>query len=94
MRKSLPPIPTLIELKRITPWMWVCCPKCMHQTPMAFVPLIIWWGPNTSSDKLRNCARCTECGSKGAHLQHPSAVDSQVGMQPFPAHRDRLTGVL
>jgi hypothetical protein len=25
---------------------------------------VIRWGPNTSSDKLRQCARCTACGHK------------------------------
>jgi hypothetical protein len=51
---------------------------------MAFVPLMIRWGPNTSSDRLRNSARCPRCGGKGAMLMPPSYVDRIVGFQPFP----------
>jgi hypothetical protein len=54
---------------------------------MALVPLIIHWGANTSSDKLRRCARCTKCGSKGATLQHPGWVGEQIGFAPFPVHK-------
>jgi hypothetical protein len=50
---------------------------------MAFVPLIIRWGPETSSDRLRHAARCSRCGGKGAMLMHPSYVDRIVGFQPF-----------
>jgi hypothetical protein len=50
----------------------------------AFVPLMIRWGGDASSDKLRRCARCTVCGHKGATLQHPSWVDRGIGFQPFP----------
>jgi hypothetical protein len=32
---------------------------------------VIRWGPNTSSAKLRRCARCSACGNKGATIQHP-----------------------
>ena len=55
---------------------------------MAFVPLIIRWGPDTSSDRLRKAARCTRCGGKGATLMHPSYVDRGVGFQPFPFEHD------
>jgi hypothetical protein len=51
---------------------------------MAITPLIIRWGPDTSSDRLRQCARCTACGSKGATLQHPGWAGAQVGFLPFP----------
>jgi len=46
----------------------------------------IRWGPDTSSDKLRQCARCTACGHKGATLQHPGWAGANIGFQPFPAH--------
>jgi ribosomal protein S14 len=51
---------------------------------MAFAPLVIRWRPDTSSDKLRQRARCTACGHKGASLRHPSWVASGVDFQPFP----------
>jgi len=57
----------------------------LHHAPVAFVPLMIRWGANASSDKLRRYARCTVCGHKGATLQHPGWVDTVVGFQPFPA---------
>ena len=55
-----------------------------HRAPMAFVPLIIRWGAEASSDQLRQCARCTKCGHKGATLQHPGWAGTHIGFQPFP----------
>ena len=56
-------------------WVWVYytryVPLCQHRAPMALAPLIIRWGPDASSDMLRQCARCTACGHKGATLGHP-----------------------
>jgi hypothetical protein len=77
-------VPTLGELQRDCPWAWVWCERCQHHSPMAFVPLMIRWGCDASSNKLRRSARCTVCGHKGAQLQHPSWVGKNVGFQPFP----------
>jgi len=41
-------------------------------------------GADTSSDKLRRCARCTACGHKGATIQHPGWGGADVGFLPFP----------
>jgi hypothetical protein len=49
--------PTLAELQRSHCWTWVYCEKCLHHAPMALVPLIIRWDADTSSDRLRRCAR-------------------------------------
>jgi hypothetical protein len=76
--------PTLAELRKHGSWVWVYCEKCLHRAPVAFVPLMIRWGGDASSDKLRRCARCTACGHKGATLQHPGWAGAQVGFQPFP----------
>ena len=73
--------PTLEQLRRGT---WVVREKCLHRTPIAFVPLIIRWGPDASSDMLRRSARCTKCGRKGAVLQHPGWVGIDLGWEPFP----------
>jgi hypothetical protein len=78
------PRPTLDQLRRSTPWCWVVCEHCMHRTPVAFVPLIIRWRLDASSDVLRCSARCTRCGRKGAVLQHPSWAGMHVGFEPFP----------
>ena len=82
-------MPTLAELRASSPWIWVHCRQtdCTHQAPMAFVPLMIRWGPDISSDRLRQAARCTRCGGKGATLMHPSYVDRVVGFQPYPIER-------
>jgi hypothetical protein len=45
---------------------------------MAFVPLMIRWGPNASSDMQR-------CW--GASLRHPSWAGSHVGFDLFPVSR-------
>lgn len=82
------PIPTLADIRKNTPWVWVWCnnPECFRKAPMALTPLIIRWGMEASSDRLRNSARCVVCGRKGATIQLPSWVDSNVGSQPFPVN--------
>jgi hypothetical protein len=62
----------------------VYCEKCLHHAPMALVPLMIRWGADTSSDRLRQSARCTKCGHRGATLQHPGWAGTHIGFQPFP----------
>jgi hypothetical protein len=79
------PVPTLAELRKTTSWVWVYCERCLHRAPVAFVPLMIRWGGDASSYKLRRCARCTACGHKGATLQHPGWAGAHIGFQPFPA---------
>jgi hypothetical protein len=69
--RELGPRPTLGELQRMTPWVWLWCERCQHHAPLACAVAVILWGPNASSDKLRAGARCTNCGGKGATLQRP-----------------------
>jgi hypothetical protein len=83
-RQPAGPRPTLGDLQRSHCWTWVYCEKCLHHAPMALVPLIIRWGAETSSDRLRESARCTKCGHKGATLQHPGWAGTHIGFQPFP----------
>jgi hypothetical protein len=89
--RNIGPCPTLRKMVLKEPyWVWVCCarfPHCMHEAPMAIVPLIIRWGWDESNDTLRRCARCTRCGHKGAYLRHPSWGGMDVGWQSFPAER-------
>jgi hypothetical protein len=85
--KSLPSgqRPTLGQLRELTVWTWVYCNRCQHHAPMALAPLIIGWGAVASSDKLRQCARCTKCGHKGAAIQHPGwGGHADTGFMPFP----------
>jgi hypothetical protein len=51
---------------------------------MAFAAPVILWGANAPSDKLRQCARCTGCGGKGATLKHPTWGGNNIGFLPFP----------
>jgi hypothetical protein len=87
MKRDFGPRPTLGELQRTTPWVWVYCEKCPHYLAMACAVSVIRWGPNTSSDKLRRCAKCSECGHKGATIQHPGWGGADVGFMPFPVRR-------
>jgi hypothetical protein len=81
-------IATLGELHRPPDLLWLYCtcssPLCQHRAPMALAPLVIRWGPDTSSDILGRCARCQRCGHKGATLQYPGWIENGVGWQPFP----------
>jgi hypothetical protein len=63
---------------------WLNCEKCQHYAPLACAVPMIRWGPNISSDKLRQCARCTVCRHKGATIQHPGWADEHVPFMPFP----------
>src|ERR1700692_2998757 len=45
--------------------------KCPHRAALACAVPVIRWSAETSSDKLRQCARCTAGGHKGATIQHP-----------------------
>ena len=59
-----------------------------HRAPMALTPLIIIrWGPDASSDRLRASVRCSVCGCKGADLQHASWGGSSTGWAPYPGQR-------
>ena len=78
------PLPTLGDLQRATPWVWMHCDRCQHKVPFACAVAVIRWGANESSDKLRQCARCTGCGHKGAVIQHPSWAGNSIGFEPFP----------
>jgi hypothetical protein len=78
------PIPTLGDLQRTTPWVWLWCERCQHHAPLACAVAVIRWGPDVSSDRLRQLARCSCCGKKGATIQHPGWGGNDVGFLPFP----------
>ena len=85
-RDPLPPPPTLAQLRQHYCWVWVIWPRreCLRRAPMALAPLIIRWGPDASSDVLRQRARCSNCGHPGATLQIPGWVGDDIGSAPFP----------
>ncbi|MGO9399877.1 MAG: hypothetical protein ACLP19_18835 [Xanthobacteraceae bacterium] len=76
---------TLGDLHSATSWLH--CKKCQHYAPLACAVPVIRWGADASSDKLRQCARCTACGSKGATIQHPGWGGADIGFLPFPVRR-------
>jgi hypothetical protein len=82
------PRPTLGELQRATPCVWLWCERCQHHAPLACAVAVILWGRDASSDKLRAAARCTSCGSKGATVQHPGWAANHIGFSPFPPNVD------
>jgi len=78
------PIATLTDLRRVTPWLWVYCERCQHRSPAAIVPLMIRWGADASSDMLRQSARCTQCGGRGATIQLPGWGGQQMPVPEWP----------
>jgi hypothetical protein len=82
------PATTTLGLHRATPWLWLNCERRQHHAPLACAVAVIRWGRDASSDVLRERARCTVCGHKGATLQRPSWADAVVGfMMPFPTEQ-------
>jgi hypothetical protein len=77
------PRPTLGELRRTTPLVWLWCERCQHRAPLACAIAVILWGPDASSDRLRAGARCTSCGGRGATLQGPGWAGNHIGFYPF-----------
>jgi hypothetical protein len=78
---------TLGDLHRATPWLWLNCEHCQHHAPLACAVAVIRWGAGASSDLLRERARCTRCGHKGATIQHPGWGGADIGFLPFPDGR-------
>jgi hypothetical protein len=40
------PRPTLGELRRTTPWIWLWCERCRHHAPLACAVAVIRWAGN------------------------------------------------
>lgn len=85
-------IPTIGDPHRgHSKWVWAICEwpgqdgrqPCQHRSPVALAPLVIRWGPETSSDIMRRQLRCAVCGTKGCSLQTPSHFNAEIGQEPF-----------
>jgi hypothetical protein len=92
--RQLPgPVPTLGQLQAgSSKWVWAICEgmsrkgePCMHRAPLALAPFVIRWSADASSDVMRQRLRCAVCGHRGACLQHPSWMGTDIGFQPFLA---------
>jgi hypothetical protein len=72
MRSRSPPlpVPTLGDLHQPPGWATLHCNAmgCHHSARFAFAPYVIRWGWDASSDRLRQSARCSRCGGKGARI--------------------------
>jgi hypothetical protein len=79
------PCPTLGDLQRASSWWWVHCVRCRHCAPMAFAAPVIRWGADAPGDTLRQNARCSCCGNKGATIRHPGWGGNAIGFLPFPS---------
>jgi hypothetical protein len=66
-------------------WAWVNCERCGHSVPGALAPVIVRWGQDASSDRLRQSAWCDRCRGRGATITLPGWAGLNVGMAPFPA---------
>lgn len=78
-------MPTLGALHRPAPhWLWLVCHSCLKFTAVPLAPFVIRWGVDCPAERLKQAARCTRCGAKGAGLQVPSWRDRQRGWQAFP----------
>jgi hypothetical protein len=88
-RQPAGPRPTLGDLQHSHCWTWVYCEKCLQRAPMALVPLIVRWGADTSSDRLRQRARSTKCGPKGATTSGMGGHAHRVSALPLTRTRLR-----
>jgi hypothetical protein len=86
--RELGPRPTLGELQRATPWVWLWCECCQHHAPLACAVPVIRWGPDAPSDKLRTAVRCTGCGGK---VRPSSGQAGPATMSASIQHRGRNT---
>ncbi len=90
MPKDFGPPPTLAQIHRDTRWVWLVCNGCMHFQPATLAQYVIRWGPDASSDRLRQSARWGRCSTKGAALQAPSWTGSETGFQTYAVALERV----
>jgi len=85
------PVATIGQIHQPPGWFWFHCGRqgCTHHTPVAIAPFVIRWGPDASSDMIRNSLRCTKCGFKGGSMIHPSWGDMNTEWQPFPTPKKK-----
>jgi hypothetical protein len=88
-RRAKTPVETLGQLQAAAPhWCWLSCNMCGHRRAAALAQFVIRWGPNTSGEKLRRTARCTNCANVGARTMHVGWVGTIVEWEEFPTDQD------
>lgn len=83
------PIPTLRQTRKVSPWLWLHCPKCRHYRAVTLVRYMIVWGIDASTDRLRERSVCSCCRHRGALTYMPAFVDTVIGFAPFPPEEQR-----
>jgi hypothetical protein len=77
------PRPTLGDLQRSTPWVWLWCERCHHHAPFACAPAVIRWGverhaaPAHALHVMRRQGRDVAASRLGRHQHRLSAVSSR-----------------
>lgn len=90
-RRDFGPPPTLLQIHKSSCWVWLVCNGCFKFTPVTIVPFMIRWGLHASSDRLRQSAVCSRCGTKGAALQAPSWMGSETGFLTYAQALGRVS---
>lgn len=83
-------VPTLRELRRSVSWMRLICRNCGKQRPVLLVHLMLAFGVDASSERVRSQVRCQECGHQGVDTYHPSWTDSAAGFEAFPGYGEQI----
>src|SRR5438477_4165631 len=71
--------PTLGELRRTTPWVWLWCERCQHHAPLACAVAVNPVG--TGSLKATGCAP-----SHAAPAAARRVAGNHIGFYPFPSN--------
>src|SRR6266705_1930994 len=84
--------PTLGELQRTTPWVWLWCERCQHHAPLACAVAVILWGADASSDnsdkiglphlarpQCREALRRNSCRVQGLYKFEERRIDRFIG---------------
>src|SRR5271163_3912659 len=80
MKRDTGPRPTVGDLQRTTPWVWLHCEACPHYSPLACAVPVIRWGADASSDVLRQRARLHSVPPEGlASLYLLRHIEKRVG---------------
>ena len=82
------PRPTLGELQRTTPWVWLWCERCQHHAPLACAIAVILWGPDAPSDSCVPAHAVLVAAEKArpSSVQAgPAIISASIRFRPTPA---------
>jgi hypothetical protein len=90
------PRPTLGELQRTTPWVWLWCEHCQHRAPLACAVAVILWGPEaikrqTASRRTLHQLRRERCDPPASRLGRQSCRLLSVSRLKSPTRCATMT---